>query len=235
MIFILYLFSANFCSYADWNVSMNSFSCSGQNPQQTQETPKLENFLGVGGHSFTDNQEQNNLQDGCNPIRQATDHQSNGRVNSYNIYQEAEAISHTNNTGGLIMNGNSNMGLSMIKNWLRNHQAPPHAADDKVDNEVAAPLGPVAGAQTLSLSMSTGSKSSDNKLQQCGTAVDSQNSGGAIESVPRKSLDTFGQRTSIYRGVTRFSIFYFTYFLNKILWARRETVKKCNFSFHFTS
>jgi AP2-like factor (ANT lineage) len=25
----------------------------------------------------------------------------------------------------------------------------------------------------------------------------------AIEAVPRKSIDTFGQRTSIYRGVTR--------------------------------
>ncbi|KAI3470369.1 hypothetical protein Pfo_027032 [Paulownia fortunei] len=191
----------------DWNmkdVSMNSFSCSKlQNPQQNQETPKLENFLGVGGHSFTDNnQEQNKLQARCNPIRQATNYQSNIHDNSYNMYQEAEATSHTGNTGG-IMNGNSTMGLSMIKNWLRNNQAPPHVADNKVGTDAAPPQGPVAGAQTLSLSMSTGSQSSDNKLQQCGTAADSQSSGGAIESVPRKSIDTFGQRTSIYRGVTR--------------------------------
>ncbi|KVI07501.1 AP2/ERF domain-containing protein [Cynara cardunculus var. scolymus] len=50
------------------------------------------------------------------------------------------------------------------------------------------------------------SSSSDNKRQQMevATTVDSENGGGggggAIEAVPRKSIDTFGQRTSIYRG-----------------------------------
>lgn len=140
--------------------SINSFSC---NTHQNQETPKLENFLEVGGQSFTNDNNMN--------------------VNS------------------------NNMGLSMIKNWLRNNAPPPHAAEeDKVDHEEAAPAA-AAGGQTLSLSMSTGSQSSDNKVQQC---VDSQNSSvGVIESVPRKSIETFGQRTSIYRGVTRSNFFNF--------------------------
>ncbi|KAG5008183.1 hypothetical protein JHK85_026725 [Glycine max] len=73
--------------------------------------------------------------------------------------------------------------------------------------------------QTLSLSMSTGSQSStslplltasvdngesssDNKQPNTSAALDSTQT-GAIETAPRKSIDTFGQRTSIYRGVTR--------------------------------
>ncbi|RLM79863.1 protein BABY BOOM 1 [Panicum miliaceum] len=81
--------------------------------------------------------------------------------------------------------------------------------------------GAVAGgsSQSLALSMSTGSHlpmvvagggnasgaaasdstSSENK--RASGAMDSPSS--AIEAVPRKSIDTFGQRTSIYRGVTR--------------------------------
>ncbi|XP_042016491.1 AP2-like ethylene-responsive transcription factor BBM [Salvia splendens] len=85
-----------------------------------------------------------------------------------------------------MINGSShNMGLSMIKNWLRSHAAPP-PVEKPVDE--APPPPPEA----LSLSMSTSSQSSESKL-----------GGGAVESVPRKNIETFGQRTSIYRGVTR--------------------------------
>ncbi|KAJ4969267.1 hypothetical protein NE237_015968 [Protea cynaroides] len=85
--------------------------------------------------------------------------------------------------------------------------------------------GTLTSAQTLSLSMSTGSQSSSSlpllaaagggcgigsgtgvecsssENKEKATGLDSQT--GAIEAVPRKSIDTFGQRTSIYRGVTR--------------------------------
>lgn len=189
---------------------MNSFSCSSQN-LENQDRPKLENFLGVGGQSFAhDHQEQKKL---CNPISSSNNyHQLNGHDSSYNIYQDTEATSHTNtsnnSTGGGMNGNNSTIGLSMIKNWLRNNPAPPHAAENKGGSEAAPPHGAAAGAQTLSLSMSTGSHSSsplpsDSKLQQCGSAAVEGQTGGAIESVPRKSIDTFGQRTSIYRGVTR--------------------------------
>ncbi|KAJ7978291.1 AP2-like ethylene-responsive transcription factor [Quillaja saponaria] len=86
-------------------------------------------------------------------------------------------------------------------------------------------------AQTLSLSMSTVSQSSsplplltaslggggggtcgdmisslaeNNKLKpKSSTTAGLDDQTGSIEAVPRKSIDTFGQRTSIYRGVTR--------------------------------
>ncbi|EYU39735.1 hypothetical protein MIMGU_mgv1a027130mg [Erythranthe guttata] len=158
-------------SQDNWN--MNSYSCS---PHQNQETPKLENFLGVhGGQThFTDHY-----------------HINGGGANRYTPYQEAEPPAAGNN---------STMGLSMIKNWLRNNSSNPlpPPTTEAVDNEAAVVVAGGGGAQTLSLSMSTGggggSQSSDNnKLHQSGN----------IESVPRKSIETFGQRTSIYRGVTR--------------------------------
>lgn len=86
---------------------------------------------------------------------------------------------------------------------------------------------PAAGSsqnQSLALSMSTGSgsshlpmvvagdsaavvgaadqpESSSSENKRASGAMDSP--GGAVEAVARKSIDTFGQRTSIYRGVTR--------------------------------
>ncbi|XP_044953129.1 AP2-like ethylene-responsive transcription factor AIL7 [Hordeum vulgare subsp. vulgare] len=78
----------------------------------------------------------------------------------------------------------------------------------------------VAGSsQSLALSMSTGSgshlpmdvvgssatggvsESTSSENKRTSGAMDSP--GGAVEAVARKSIDTFGQRTSIYRGVTR--------------------------------
>ncbi|CAL4886720.1 unnamed protein product [Urochloa decumbens] len=75
-------------------------------------------------------------------------------------------------------------------------------------------------SQSLALSMSTGgshmpamvvagggasgpaaSESTSSENKRATGAMDSPSS--AIEAVPRKSIDTFGQRTSIYRGVTR--------------------------------
>ncbi|KAI4322076.1 hypothetical protein L6164_021799 [Bauhinia variegata] len=50
--------------------------------------------------------------------------------------------------------------------------------------------------QSLTLSMGSGTKDST-----CETSGD--NSTNTVEAAPRRTLDTFGQRTSIYRGVTR--------------------------------
>lgn len=52
--------------------------------------------------------------------------------------------------------------------------------------------------QSLTLSMSTtGKGGSTGETGADSTATT------ALEALPRRSLDTFGQRTSIYRGVTR--------------------------------
>lgn len=52
--------------------------------------------------------------------------------------------------------------------------------------------------QSLTLSMGSGKGSTT-----CETSGD--NSANTVEAAPRRTLDTFGQRTSIYRGVTRFA------------------------------
>ena len=50
--------------------------------------------------------------------------------------------------------------------------------------------------QSLTLSMGSG------KGSTCETSGN-ENSTATVEATPRRTLDTFGQRTSIYRGVTR--------------------------------
>lgn len=192
-----------FFFFLDWKQNYNNqnlllgASCINQNANNNhqQVQPKLENFL--GGHSFTDHQEYG----------------SNSVVSPYSSIQlpvQSEAVCGDGNTS----NTNS-IGLSMIKTWLRN-QPPPENNNNESGGRV----------QTLSLSMSTGSQSSssvplinanvsgeissssENKQPPATTtaALDSNQSGVNENTVPRKSIDTFGQRTSIYRGVTRFSI-----------------------------
>ncbi|XP_059625408.1 AP2-like ethylene-responsive transcription factor BBM2 [Cornus florida] len=190
-------------------------SCTSQN-METQAGPKLENFLG-GGHCLAD--QQDHKLGGCNSNSINSSAYNNGESGDY-LYSNCslELPSSEPKAGGVRptdhgsggVNGSS-IGLSMIKNWLRNQP------EGKSDGGVASTRGTNAtltstGGQTLSLSMSGSggggeSSSSDNKQPKAvvavaAAAVEGQ-SGGALESVPRKSIDTFGQRTSIYRGVTR--------------------------------
>ncbi|XP_051121169.1 AP2-like ethylene-responsive transcription factor AIL1 [Andrographis paniculata] len=175
-------FTRNSSQSPDW--SLSSFTCT----QINQETPKLENFL---GQSFADNQldHHHRHHQQQQPNKQTADYSTaihHDQTFKYNIYQQSDHHNQPN------LNTNT-MGLSMIKNWLKNNPQATTAADSK----------PASGAQTLSLSMSTGS-SDAGKLQAAADSSQSSGAGaGAIESLPRKSIDTFGQRTSIYRGVTR--------------------------------
>ncbi|PWA63706.1 integrase-type DNA-binding superfamily protein [Artemisia annua] len=166
-------------------------SCNGENPQI--QPPKFENFLSVG----------------------------NGGDYMYSPMQLPPQGQATQATTTTATTASSNIGLSMIKNWLRNNpttpsnQNPTRPLENQETDERTAAMGGFSSGRTneLSLSMGTGggggggdSSSSDNKRQQMevATTVDSENASGATtEAVPRKSIDTFGQRTSIYRGVTR--------------------------------
>ncbi|VAI58465.1 unnamed protein product [Triticum turgidum subsp. durum] len=115
-------------------------------------------------------------------------------------------VSEQDQAGGFLFSGvpmatsaNSNSGsntmeLSMIKSWLRNNQS--LALSMSTGSGSHLPMAAVGGSATGGVSEST---SSENK-RASGT-MDSP--GGAVEAVARKSIDTFGQRTSIYRGVTR--------------------------------
>ncbi|KAI5428386.1 hypothetical protein KIW84_033393 [Lathyrus oleraceus] len=195
----------------DWKENYNNqtlllgSSCINQNVNNThqQVQPKLENFL--GGNSFSDHQNE-----------------YGGNNNSYSSLHLPATQLEPSCGGGAAgggddstnNNNNNSIGLSMIKTWLRN-QPPP---ENNNNNESGA-----ARVQTLSLSMSTGSQSSssvpllnanamngeisssENKQPPTtAVALDSNQTGAVVESAaPRKSIDTFGQRTSIYRGVTR--------------------------------
>nr|GEW38000.1 AP2-like ethylene-responsive transcription factor AIL1 [Tanacetum cinerariifolium] len=168
-------------------------SCNGENPEI--QPPKFENFLSVGN--------------------------INGGDYMYSTMQLPPQGQATQATTTTATTASSNIGLSMIKNWLRNNpttplsnQDPTRPPENQESDERTAVMGGFSSGRTneLSLSMGTGGggsggdSSSDNKRQQMevATIVDNGNAGGATtEAVPRKSIDTFGQRTSIYRGVTR--------------------------------
>ncbi|GFZ11341.1 integrase-type DNA-binding superfamily protein [Actinidia rufa] len=160
------------------------------NTHSHSQGPKLENFL--GSHSFA----------------------HHGHY-MYQPLEAAETATATTNNNGAT---NNNIGLSMIKNWLRNQPTPTPAQPENKNDQGCG----VEGSNgNLSLSMSTesqtgsplhllavsggGSGGGESSIsldsKQKGTSLDAQT--GAIEAVPRKSIDTFGQRTSIYRGVTR--------------------------------
>ncbi|KAK1280879.1 AP2-like ethylene-responsive transcription factor AIL1 [Acorus gramineus] len=101
--------------------------------------------------------------------------------------------------------------LSGFKSWLRQNPfvpderttPPPPAAEvvaQRDEND--------CNYQSLSLSMSSGSQTSSGAIVTVAAASSGDpkrpiGKGGGREPVPRKSIETFGQRTSQYRGVTR--------------------------------
>ncbi|KAK4433067.1 AP2-like ethylene-responsive transcription factor PLT1 [Sesamum alatum] len=136
---------------------------------ENQQRPKLENFLGVGGQSsnFAHDHHHQEHKKLCVDIASNSDtyHVHDTTTNYNNMYQETEATST-----------NSTIGLSMIKNWLRNNPPPPPDNKGGGEDEAVAPP-PAAGAQTLSLSMST----NGNAMESCASdskLADSQAAGG---------------------------------------------------------
>ncbi|XP_068662896.1 AP2-like ethylene-responsive transcription factor BBM [Aristolochia californica] len=216
----------------DWNMKSMNMNCdnnfktnselsmlvgSSGNQSLNQEEPKLEDFL--GGHSFSDHEQKLT---GCGGIPQTYD--NTGEYMFSNCSLQLPAAAPTSNANGGNGNGiNNSIGLSMIKSWLRNQPAP-QQQENKNDNNASNCNGTATSgtltnnAQTLSLSMSTGSRSSsplpllaasanvnggENSTENKQKTASTDGQSASMESVPRKSIDTFGQRTSIYRGVTR--------------------------------
>ncbi|RLN04540.1 AP2-like ethylene-responsive transcription factor BBM2 [Panicum miliaceum] len=126
-------------------------------------------------------------------------------------------------------NGGS-IGLSMIKNWLRSQPAPPPQPRVAVAEGAQAAQGlslsmNMAGTQGAGMPLLAGERgrapeSVSTSAQGGAVAARKEDSGGAgalvavstdtggsggasAETAARKTVDTFGQRTSIYRGVTR--------------------------------
>ncbi|KAI4350183.1 hypothetical protein L6164_010689 [Bauhinia variegata] len=159
-----------------------------------QQEPQLENFL---GSDHRDN------------------HATSASVGDYMFSslqlplapadQSAETSTHGVAAGAAT---GSNIGLSMIKTWLRNQPIAISPSQEHNVNNAGSGVG-ATNTQSLSLSMTMSSLlapnencSSDNK--QPTTTNDTQSQTPSVDqATPRKSVDTFGQRTSIYRGVTR--------------------------------
>jgi AP2-like factor (ANT lineage) len=115
-------------------------------------------------------------------------------------------------------------GIPCLKNWVaRQYNTAHHALEQQMNSNmvddssasgsVNASMG-CGDLQSLSLSMSPGSQSScitaPRQISPTGTecvAIETKKRGsgkvGQKQPVHRKSIDTFGQRTSQYRGVTR--------------------------------
>lgn len=189
------------------DLSMIMGSSSNQNLGQGE--PKLEDFL--GGQSYANS---------CDYMY--------SNCSMQQLPSQTTMVEMTTKGCGEVMNNSSSIGLSMIKTWLRSQPAQPLQPESMNDacssGDAAGSIGASANAQVLSLSMSTGSQSSaplpfvnaagggsleggessmeiKQEAANSSNALDSQT--GAIEAAPRRTVDTFGQRTSIYRGVTR--------------------------------
>ncbi|XP_010248341.1 PREDICTED: AP2-like ethylene-responsive transcription factor ANT [Nelumbo nucifera] len=112
-------------------------------------------------------------------------------------------------------------GIPGLKSWVARHYSANHALEQKMtdsmdDDGGSGSIGAVGygDLQSLSLSMSPGSQSScvtaPQQISPTGTecvGMETKKRGsakvGQKQPVHRKSIDTFGQRTSQYRGVTR--------------------------------
>ncbi|XP_028184917.1 AP2-like ethylene-responsive transcription factor BBM [Glycine soja] len=94
--------------------------------------------------------------------------------------------------GGCPKNTNS-IGLSMIKTWLRKQMS---SQSDAANTSLSMSTTRVSESGTVALPLLTaGEESSSSKSKQSGILN--------VDTVSRKSADTFGKRTSIYRGVSR--------------------------------
>nr|AAS97941.1 AP2/EREBP transcription factor [Arabidopsis thaliana] len=108
------------------------------------------------------------------------------------IYNTNETVVDGNgDCGGGDGGGGGSLGLSMIKTWLSNHSV---ANANHQDNG--------NGARGLSLSMNS-STSDSNNYNNNDDVVQEKTIVDVVETTPKKTIESFGQRTSIYRGVTR--------------------------------
>lgn len=127
-------------------------------------------------------------------------------------------------------------GLHGMRNWVSRNYPTEHAMQQKIigcmsDNGgESGSVGamPYGDLQSLSLSMSpasqsscvTGSQQISHAVTNCASMETKKRGPEKVDQkkvAHRKSIDTFGQRTSQYRGVTRLVISIFPIFLSSFL------------------
>ncbi|KAH9620107.1 hypothetical protein KSS87_009889, partial [Heliosperma pusillum] len=134
---------------------------------ETQENPKLEDFMGCCYSNTT-----NNSQD--------QEHKKGNNNNNVNVQVQVQPQGDVSQTSCYSYSPFNGAPISEFKTWLRRSQ--PMAGPTEA---VSLVIAPVEAGNKRGL------------LVKCPISA----SDGAIE--PRKSIDTFGQRTSQFRGVTR--------------------------------
>lgn len=113
------------------------------------------------------------------------------------IYNNSENGGDGNGGCGGGDGAGGSLGLSMIKTWLTNQ--PVSNVDHQENNGNAA--------RGLSLSMNSSTTCDSNKYNNRNNVVQEKTNVDSVDATPKKTIESFGQRTSIYRGVTRFSSF----------------------------
>lgn len=137
-------------------------------------------------------------------------------------------------------------GIHSAKNWVARNYETDHSlqqkmvysmSDNGADSSNMSAM-PYRNLQSLSLTMSPGSQSSCVTASQQLThtmtdsvTLETKKRGpekvDQKQTVHRKSIDTFGQRTSQYRGVTRFRFSYFLIIL------KNKVFLSCNFTSYY--
>ncbi|KAK9166045.1 hypothetical protein Scep_001236 [Stephania cephalantha] len=143
-------------------------------------------------------------------------------LTAHEVYHQAQPLTDSKESQQLQLPHMAEDGISGFKNWVERHSMDQKMTSFLNDDGGAGSVNGGGGInygdlQSLSLSMSPGSQSScvtaphqispssgecvvvgmETKKRGCGKV------GGQKQPVHRKSIDTFGQRTSQYRGVTR--------------------------------
>ncbi|KAJ6675972.1 AP2-LIKE ETHYLENE-RESPONSIVE TRANSCRIPTION FACTOR [Salix viminalis] len=175
----------------------------GEAAMVTTSTPKLEDFFGgatMGTHHYESNDR----------AAMALSLDSSPSMNNEMLVgEEAKQMAQASDCG-LRLPNMGNEGITGMKNWVSRNYQGNRAMEQKMLRsmvENGGESGPNISAMTygdlqcLSLSMSPGSQSS------CVTVMETKKRGpekvDQKQIVHRKSIDTFGQRTSQFRGVTR--------------------------------
>jgi hypothetical protein len=140
------------------------------------------------------------------------DHGLGNRIHAQNLLQAA--LDQSAATAELLLPQTPNPGAGAgadhhdygLKSWLRNQ-----AAVEKAGGRLTT----LASLQPLTLSITAGSQNPSSVVATPQLIAESPTGtpeprkrgagrAGSKEPSPRKSIDTFGQRTSVYRGVTRY-------------------------------
>lgn len=170
---------------------------------------------------------QNQIQQNMNMNNQQHLSYYNSTLRNHELMLEGSKQSQTSSGNFHQSNMGEDHGLSGLKNWVLRNFPASHGHDqskmivpvvEENEGECGSNIGSMAygDLHSLSLSMSPSSQSScvttsqnmSSAVVENSVAMDTKKRGSEKfeqkQIVHRKSIDTFGQRTSQYRGVTRY-------------------------------